>query len=65
MSTQPPQDVIRELDRVNAAAQQLGCKLPAPLMTLSFVSLPTVPQLGITDLGLVDVMQHRLISTLL
>ena len=30
-------------------------------MTLSFISLPTVPELGLTDMGLVDVLEHRLI----
>lgn len=31
-------------------------------MTLSFISLPTVPELGLTDMGLVDVLGHRLID---
>ena len=65
MSDQPPADVIEILEKVNAAAASLGCVLPAPLMTLSFVSLPTVPQLGITDMGLVHVLSHKLIDTLL
>ena len=30
-------------------------------MTLSFISLPTVPELGLTDLGLIDVLEHKLI----
>ena len=52
------------LDGMNAAAKKTGCTLPAPFMTLSFISLPTVPELGITDLGLVDVLQHKLIPLL-
>jgi adenine deaminase len=31
-------------------------------MTLSFVSLPTVPEAGMTDFGLVDVRAHKLID---
>ena len=31
----------------------------------AFISLPTVPELGLTDRGLVDVHQHALISPLL
>jgi adenine deaminase len=30
-------------------------------MTLSFISLPTVPEVGISDLGLIDVKKHAVI----
>ncbi len=55
-------EVMRLLDGMNEAARQLGCQTPAPFMTLSFISLPTVPELGLTDMGLVDVLGHRLID---
>ena len=55
-------EVMRLLDGMNEAARQLGCQMPAPFMTLSFVSLPTVPELGLTDMGLVDVLGLRLID---
>jgi adenine deaminase len=55
MSEQPFADIIRDLDRLNYFANQLGCPLATPFMTLSFISLPTVPDLGLTDLGLIDV----------
>ena len=64
MSEEPAAEVMRLLDGMNAAAEKTGCTLPAPFMTLSFISLPTVPELGITDLGLVDVLQHKLIPLL-
>jgi len=38
-----------------AARDQLGCKLANPLMTLSFLALPVVPELKITDRGLFDI----------
>ncbi len=34
-------------------------------MTLSFISLPTVPELGLTDHGLVDVRKHVLIDSVI
>lgn len=55
-------EVMRLLDDMNEAARALGCEMPAPFMTLSFISLPTVPELGLTDMGLVDVLSHRLID---
>lgn len=54
--------VMAQIDAMNDAARQLGCPLPAPFMTLSFISLPTVPELGLTDKGLVDVLAHQLIT---
>ena len=65
LSEDPPMEVIRQLDLLNEAAQKLGCILPAPFMTLSFISLPTVPELGLTDHGLIDVHEHAIISPFL
>jgi len=62
MSEKPAEIVLKELEDVNKVARQLGCLLPSPFMTLCFISLPTVPKLGLTDLGLVDVLKHTLID---
>jgi adenine deaminase len=37
----------------------LGCQLQAPFMVLSFLALPVIPSLKMTDLGLFDVAQFR------
>jgi adenine deaminase len=55
MSDQPLETVRSQIDRVTEAAQALGCPLPDPLMTLSFLALPVIPSLKLTDKGLVDV----------
>lgn len=39
--------------------KELGCGLRAPFMVLSFLALPVIPELKITDLGLFDVQQFR------
>jgi adenine deaminase len=62
MTQTPVADVIQRLDEMKAIYNQLGGTLPAPFMTLSFISLPTVPELGLTDKGLVSVRQHALMS---
>lgn len=62
MSELPAEDVMARLDVLNEDARSLGCTMEAPFMSLSFVSLPTVPDLGLTDKGLVDVLNHRLMS---
>ena len=50
------------LTALHRAAKTLGCKLPDPFMTLSFLSLPVIPELKITDKGLVDVNQFKIVS---
>ncbi|MDO4329738.1 MAG: adenine deaminase [Lachnospiraceae bacterium] len=62
MSEKPAEEVMSQLDELNEKARSLGCEMDAPFMSLSFVSLPTVPDLGLTDKGLVDVLAHKLID---
>lgn len=57
MSDRPAAEVAAGLERVQQAAQQLGCVLPNPLMTLSFISLSVIPELRLTPRGLVDVVR--------
>ena len=54
--------VVDRLDRVERAVADLGTKLPSPFSTLSFLALPVIPELRLTDLGLVDVNEFRLIK---
>jgi len=49
------------MEKLLAAAKALGSKLPDPFMTLSFLSLPVIPELKITDKGLVDVNQFKIV----
>ena len=55
VSDQPLEAVLRGMDELNGAARALGCKLDAPFMTLSFLSLSAIPELKLTDQGLIDV----------
>jgi adenine deaminase len=51
-----------QLEALHRASKTLGCKIPHPFMTLSFLSLPVIPELKITDKGLVDVNQFKFVS---
>lgn len=55
------EEVDAGLQAVRAAAASLGCPLATPFMTLSFISLPSIPEAGISDWGLIDVRNHALI----
>ena len=55
MSDAPIEKVCQHIDVLLQVAAKLGCPLENPFMTLSFLALPVIPQLKITDHGLVDV----------
>jgi len=56
MSDEEPEDVATGLDHLNASARELGCPEHInPFMQLSFLSLPVIPKLRLTDKGLVNV----------
>jgi adenine deaminase len=61
LSDESLETVVKKLANVEKAASELGVKLVSPFSTLSFVALPVIPELRLTDLGLVDVLQFRLI----
>ena len=54
MSNQPLGPLVESIAAVKEAAAGLGCKLDEPFMALSFLSLPVIPELKLTDRGLVD-----------
>jgi adenine deaminase len=62
VSDKPLNEVIDRIAKLNAAARGLGCELEAPFMTLSFVSLSPIPELKLTDQGLIDAVNMRATS---
>jgi adenine deaminase len=62
MSPCPAEEVAIQHEALEIAAHNLGCHLPAPFMTLSFLSLPVIPELRLTDQGLVDVNLFKLVD---
>ncbi|MFO7707075.1 MAG: adenine deaminase [Desulfobacterales bacterium] len=59
MSLEPVQAVSDAMEELVRSARELGSPLKDPFMTLSFLALPVIPELKITDRGLVDVQQFR------
>jgi adenine deaminase len=59
VSDRPLDEVIQRIAGLNAAAQAMGCDLEAPFMTLSFLSLSPIPELKLTDQGLIDAVNLR------
>ena len=62
LSDQPLDTVVKKLEGVEKAAADIGSKLAAPFATLSFLALPVIPELRLTDKGLVDVLQFKILE---
>jgi adenine deaminase len=62
MSAQEPARIERSLVELRGASQAVGCELPEPFLQLAFLSLPVIPSLKLTDKGLVDVDQFKVID---
>lgn len=62
MTDADPADVTASLHRLKRLAQAIGCVLEEPFLQLSFLALPVIPALKITDRGLVDVTQFTLVD---
>jgi adenine deaminase len=54
--------VTAQAEKLDHWAAKLGSSLPAPFAALSFLALPVIPELRLTDLGLVDVKAFKLIT---
>lgn len=61
MSEASVSQVNHQLEVLHQATKKLGCRIQDPFMTLSFLSLPVIPELKITDKGLVDVNRFKIV----
>lgn len=55
MSKEPLETLSAQIKALSLAAKSMGCTLSLPFMALSFLSLAVIPELKLTDRGLVDV----------
>ena len=62
LSDEPLEAVVDKLEKLERKAKDLGITLPSPFAALSFLALPVIPELRLTDLGLVDVNEFRLVK---
>ncbi len=62
LSPEPLATVVNRFSNLEKTAASLGNLPPAPFTLLSFLALPVIPELRLTDKGLVDVLEFRLIE---
>ena len=62
MSDQPLERVREQMDYIGAVVKDLGVEMHSPFMGLAFLALPVIPELKLTDRGLVDVNKFDFVS---
>jgi adenine deaminase len=62
LSREPLARVLALQHEVESAAQALGKVPRAPFALLSFLALPVIPELRVTDKGVVDVAEFRVVA---
>jgi adenine deaminase len=65
MGDEPWERTAERLAAAHDAAALMGCRIRSPYMVLSFVGLIVVPDFGLTELGLVDVVRQEFAPLLL
>ncbi len=64
LSMEGANEVDTKLKEMHGAIRKMGCRLDAPFVQMSFLALPVIPKLKITDMGLVDVERGMLVEVL-
>jgi len=64
MTEKSAEEVLEKIKRIHDLLKELGCRLSSPIISLSFLALPVIPELKITDYGLIDVRKGRVVDIL-
>lgn len=59
MTYESIKETVKKVKGLKRTAQSVGCKIKEPFMQLSFLALPVIPYLKITDKGLFDVKKFK------
>ncbi len=65
LSNKSVQEVAEKDQKLTETAKKLGTKLSHPFATLSFIALTVIPELRITDKGLVNVIERKIINPII
>ena len=62
MTQKPYEKAIADLEILSNVAQEIGCDLPSPFMTLAFAACPTLTEFKLSDKGLIDICAGKLVA---
>lgn len=60
MSDEPTDEVLKKISDLEKASEKIGCKIADPFMSMAFLSLSVIPEIKITDKGLIDVNKFEI-----
>ncbi len=64
MSDKSAYTVAKTSNKLNQFVQDMGCTLPSPFTTLSFMALPVIPSVKMTDQGLFNINLNKFIDVI-
>lgn len=64
MSDLPAEKIAKDVEQMETAWDILGCTMPSPFMTMALIPLACLPELRLTNRGLVDCTQFQFASLL-
>ncbi len=62
MSNKPLRETSKELKNIRNIWDEMGCGLETPLPAITFLALPVLPEIRITDKGLIDTIDFRMLE---
>lgn len=62
MSDRSAEFVKTKIKRLREVARYLGSELPDPFMAMSFLTLPPIPEIKITDRGIIDANKFKVVE---
>ena len=65
MSAAPAEEVAAQAERLHRGLEECGCRLNNAFMTFSLLALPVIPELRLTDRGLVDTKAEKFVPLFL
>lgn len=64
MTDRPAEEVNEDIIKLEKAWMELGCDLVSPFMTMALLALPVIPDIRITNKGLVDAINFKFIDVI-
>ncbi len=61
MTQRTASELIKDTENLKKVAKEAGCSVENPFMILSFLALPVIPEVRITDKGIVDVNRFEIV----
>lgn len=62
MSNRPLEEMAEMVEKLDSAWKEIGCDIVSPFMTMALIPLACLPELRLTNRGLVDCNKFELVS---